>query len=120
MKPSVLPRPVTAVPFVTANPGRVGPIREAANGRQWDVRLAADRAGALEQLGERPVDVIVVDLESSGDRERLLADGSATRTVSAWRCWAGAAGAASQPPQWPPITSWRATTRPRSSAPSPK
>jgi len=74
MKPSAPPRPVTAVLFVTANPGRVGPIREAAAGRQWDVRVAADRARALVRLGESPVDVIVVDLESSGDGERLLAD----------------------------------------------
>src|SRR5436305_12641605 len=74
MEPSVRARPVTAVLFVTANPGRVGAIREAAAGRPWDVRLAADRAGALERLQEGPIDVVVVDLETSGEGERLLAD----------------------------------------------
>src|SRR5947209_5491045 len=74
MEPSVRARPVTAVLFVTANPGRVGAIREVAAGRPWDVRLAADRARALERLRESPVDVVVVDLETSGDGERLLAE----------------------------------------------
>jgi HD-like signal output (HDOD) protein len=65
---------VTAVLFVTANPGRMGPIREAAAGRQWEVRLAADPAEALELMGKRPVGVIVVDLDPSGEGERLLTE----------------------------------------------
>lgn len=65
---------MTAVLFVTANPGRVGPIREAAAGRQWHLQLAADRVQALERLGTDPVDVILVDLDPCGDGERLLAE----------------------------------------------
>lgn len=65
---------MTAVLFVTADAGRVGLIRKAAAGRQWDARLAADRTQALARLRESPADVIVVDLDTSGEGERLLAD----------------------------------------------
>lgn len=67
-------RPVTAILFVTANPGRVGEVRSDPAARQWDIQVAADRAGALERLESAPVDVVVVDVEGSGAGERLLAD----------------------------------------------
>ena len=67
-------RPVTAILFVTANPGRVGQIRAAPAARRWEIRVAADRAGALEELARGPVDVVVVDVETAGAGERLLAD----------------------------------------------
>jgi HD-like signal output (HDOD) protein len=65
---------VTAFLFVTANPGRVGRVRAAAVTRGWEIDVAGDRAGALARLERSRIDVVVVDVETCGAGERLLAD----------------------------------------------
>src|SRR5437763_1236578 len=57
-----------------ANPGRVGAVRAAAAARGWESQVTGDRADALERLERSRVDVVVVDVETSGAGEGLLAD----------------------------------------------
>ena len=57
-----------------ANPGRVGAVRAAAAARGWEIQVTGDRADALERLERSRVDVVVVDVETSGAGEGLLAD----------------------------------------------